>query len=106
MKILFVFAMSWIIANNFSATSSCFPGNANKDREINDGQILNVTQNYIQRQMYPQDYDSGIQAKENNFKSYAKNNNETALTAAINVGGYGVKVAEMIGNINHSDYGI
>ena len=101
MKISLFFAMSCIIVN-FSATSSCFPGNANKDRKINDGRKLNVMQNYIQKQMYSQEYDSGIQAKENNFKSYAKNKNKTELSRP-NVGGSEVQIAEMVGNINNSD---
>ena len=78
MKLTFFFAIissSCIIAN-FFATSSCFSlANANKDREINDRitEDLNVMQNYIQRKkqkMFSQEYDLGIQPKENNLNSY------------------------------------
>ena len=53
-----------------------FLANANKDREINDRiktEELNVMQNYIQRKkqkMFSQEYDLGIQPKENNLNSY------------------------------------
>ena len=110
MKITFFFAIisSLCIIANFFATSSCFSlANANKDREINDRRItedLNVMQNYIQRRkqkiMFSQEYDLGIQPKENNLNSNqqkSKNGN----TSLLNVfAGSEVKVSETRGNFN------
>ena len=110
MKITLFFAIlsfsSCIIAN-FFATSSCFSlANANKDREINDRiktEELNVMQNYIQRKkqkMFSQEYDLGIQPKENNLNSYQQKN-KNGNTSQLNVfAGSEVKVSEIRGNFN------
>ena len=91
---------SCIIAN-FFAISSCFSlANANKDREINDRiktEEMNVMQNYIQKKkqkMFSQEYDLGIQPKENNLNSYQqkrKNENTSQLSV---FEGSEVKVSE------------
>ena len=104
MKITLFFAIlsfsSCIIAN-FFAISSCFSlANANKDREINDRiktEEMNVMQNYIQKKkqkMFSQEYDLGIQPKENNLNSYQqkrKNGNTSQLSV---FEGSEVKVSE------------
>ena len=99
-KLFFAILFSSCIIANFFATSSCFSlANANKDREINDRitEDLNVMQNYIQRKkqkMFSQEYDLGIQPKENNLNSYQqkrKNGNTSQLSV---FEGSEVKVSE------------
>ena len=96
-----ILSFSSCIIANFFAISSCFSlANANKDREINDRkktEELNVMKNYIQRKkqkMFSQEYDLGIQPKENNLNSYQqkrKNGNTSQLSV---FEGSEVKVSE------------
>ena len=97
MKIPFFFAISCIIAN-FSATSSCFSANANKDREINDSQKLNVMQSYIQKRMFSQEYDLGIQPKENNLNAYAQKGKNVHISLVNNTTAPHIVVTKSIGN--------
>ena len=99
MKIPFFFAITCIIAN-FSATSSCFSANANKARKINDSQKLNVMKSYIQKRMFSQEYDSGIQPKENNLKSYEQKSKNGNTSLVNNATGSHIKVTETVGNIH------
>ena len=102
MKIPFFFAISCIIAN-FSATSSCFSANANKDREINDSQKLNVMQSYIQKRMFSQEYDLGIQPKENNLKAYEQKGKNVNTSLINNTTGYYIKETESVDNTHTLD---